>query len=345
MNTLGVNPQDAQPVPPIDYNFNNHIHMPTHKPETDRPDDATSKLQPTDPLEEISLPDSIHLPSTTAYSQPEKQPPRLSEPNIIRYRVTDAIAQAESTVQANANVKETLRRHWDWERKHVFDIEDTFATILKHTGPYLRSEIRDPLATFAAELRDIKANREWWYQEYLPQKIEKAIENSKDVAFSHSPTSALIVSEDTYTTLNNGPPSRYLAQTADGDRVIPESQLKTGVVPSDCGFPLPLRFLTMPSSSRGSHHVFIPWGGGLHCSCEFATQNSNIMCKHEAALLINAVNWDPNNTLSVDQAAITGPRMHPRFTRIMPHIRSTAFHTQFAPRLQMNIPTVIDDRH
>jgi len=302
---------------------------------------SRSRLQPTDSINEVSLPDSIHLPSKTAYSPPKETQYTLSEPNIIRYRVIDAIAQAETAVQANANVKETLRRHWEWEREHVFTVQDTLTTILEHAGPYLRSEIIEPLTVFVADLKDIKANRRWWYQQYLPGKIETAISKSKDIAFDHSPESALIVSEDTYIDIVDEPPSKYLSHT-NSNRIIPESQLQTGVVPSDCGFTLPLRFITMPSSSRNSHHIFIPWSGGLHCSCEFATRDSNIMCKHEALMLINAVNWAPNEALEFDQAAIVGPRVHPRFTRVMPHIRSTAFHRQFTPQLQGNIPTVVD---
>lgn len=297
----------------------------------------SSEVTPEQSLAAANLPLKSYLPTrpqfSTAHSTGDRESTGLSAPNIINYRLRKAFATHSSITAGRQAALVACEDHWEWERDHIFDLRDELITRLNRASPFLAGELQDAIDTQA--IANVLENRRWWYQHHLPSKIKEAATNAAEYRDSTDSDirSVLVVSESTFRShVDSEPPADAQRCVLDPDNpsgptlsfdappdaghvILSEAFIKaeTDTYPSLFGFTLPQRFLAARSASRTFYHLFLPWYGTTMCTCEYATQPSVPLCKHEVAAL-SQITAQPHHN-----AWYNGTDIHPRFTRAVPH--------------------------
>lgn len=300
----------------------------------------SSEVTPEQSLATANLPLKSYLPTrpqfSTTNSTGDRESTGLSAPNIINYRLRKAFATESSITAGRQAAFVACEDHWEWERNHIFDIRTELITRLDRASPFLAGELQDAIDTQA--IAKVIENRRWWYQHHLPSKIKQASTNANEYHNSNDTDirSVLVVSESTFRShVDSDPPSTAQRCILDPDNpsgptlsfdtppdaghvILSEAFIKTetNTYPSRVGFTLPQQFLAARSASRAFYHLFLPWYGTIMCTCEYATQPSVPLCKHEVAVLSQITSQPHHNTW------YNGTDIHPRFTRAVPHFSS-----------------------
>lgn len=302
-------------------------------------------ISPDDTLATADLPPRSYLPSRPQFSAPQRvtNSTGLSAPNIINYRLRSAFANESTAKRGLDAALVTCQDHWQWEQDNFFDIRDEITSRLDRISPYLANQLSDIIDQ--AQLTELRNNRRWWYEHYLPDKLKQAATNANSYLQTSNADirSILVVSESTFSDHANdrsSPPPKSqictlpadtpaepspLRQSPPGNSpnahvVVSEAFLKeeTDQYPTKYKFKLPQHFLGVRSGSRDFYHLLLPWYGINTCTCEYATQPSVPLCKHEIAVLAKS----NSKTHHIEQ--YNGPTLHPRFTRTVPQFTDTS---------------------
>lgn len=284
-----------------------------------------SHITATDPAYASKLPAFTNAPNTTHFSPTGPAGETIDLPNLIKYRLYLEIAQSGNAGRAAGNGKRACAEHWEWEFEQVISpnaVREALAPLLDSVGPYLRDSLDDIVTEWiqSSSRRQLRQERENWYKQYLPNKIETAASNASEMVAGTGPQSifkSVIVVADS--TLPDHADTPFHIPTTDARN--PYDQSITLVPASECspnperrGFTLPQAMLAAKSESSQRLYPFIPIAGTLTCSCGF-TERSPV-CKHTVAALTHLCG-NPHTERNPNDFTVEGPPLHQRFKQFI----------------------------
>ena len=293
---------------------------------------SSQQIQPTDE----SLP-SLDLPAgALPVSHPnyvhdvETDPPEI-EPVEHRLRVDFIDGGPLTPHPLHGSHQSRPRRYADRTLTEIYQAEQRYYPTLPDGKEFADAPafLRNELAPYFAELREIQHRRFEWYTEHIPNNLDQVLDTVESLypydsggPFHDVNTwiGFVIVADETST-------GAYASEHAlDEEYVVHEGDLDDYASPTEYGILLPAPLLAGEYNS-GSQYSLIPWSDGLVCACPYKQKRpSRVMCKHELAATIRLANED-GYVLPVDDG-VGVPQRARRF--VSPTI--AAQHTPKIPR-------------
>lgn len=259
---------------------------------------SSQQIQPTDE----SLP-SLDLPSgALPVSHPnyvhdvETDPPEI-EPVEHRLRVDFIDGGPLTPHPLHGSHQSRPRRYADRTLTEIYQAEQRYYPLLPDRKEFTDAPafLRNELAPYLAELREIQHRRFEWYTEHIPRNLDQILDTVESLypsadreAFDDANRwiGTVIVPTET--------PTDEFANKLDIDEqyVVHEMDLDDQTAPSEYGISLPAPLLVGEYNSQ-SRYSLIPWSDGLVCACPYKQKRpSRVMCKHELAATIRLADED-----------------------------------------------------
>lgn len=290
------------------------------------------QIQSTDEaLPTLSLPSGARPVSHPDYDHDVETDPPEIEPVEHRLRVDFIDGGPLSPHPLHGPYQPRPRRYADRTLTDTYRTEQRYyATFpdgnkLADAPAFLRNE----LAPYYDDLRDIQQRRLRWYTEHIPENLDQILDTIESLhpdavgeSFHdvNSWIGIVIVPDNTST-------DAYANEHGLGETyVVHEADLDDHTSPTEYGISLPAPLLAGEYNSR-SRYSLIPWSDGLVCGCPYKQKRpSRIMCKHELAATMRLAE-EGEYVLPVD-AGVNVPQRARRF--VSP--TTAARHTPQPPR-------------